>query len=517
MPSSLTPTVFSSSTLWAAPSKEWTVAPKPKPGRKPQNDSSPLKDGNLDGKTRRIQNRAAQRAFRERRQSQLAELQARVQSFEKSETERYAALQNAAKRLKEENRALLHENQLLREKLERAEQQVMAQSQDRKEGPSSNLSSVILTSNKRIKLSATISHMDMPVIQPYLPPVGQTISSLESLDCVAVSKSTRGSGSHQPDEEHNSIVFSYADTKADLDSCNGKTSFSSCGLCNEVMPCSCREARESSDGSAASFNEENSTPMFSQAKHSVHNTSKDMLQTSILDNLPGYQPAVPLRRKRGIPDALLNSIFPVMPPPQSPSTARCTGDPSNCLACKDDAFGKAFCTAVRQSVAARSPCIDCPCNQRRSNVANPEDRCGTSTSLGHNASSRISSETMPTNEAWKRIKDHPNASFADLSLLAEVVVQRSKCTEPTVLISPVPDQVTPERTASPDVAPQPYSIQELLLSPDTKSASTEKRITSVSLMSPQQTMIIRCGRKGLCEVHTGGVQDALRLLDKKYP
>ena len=61
--------------------------------------------------------RAAQRAFRERKQSQLAELQARVQQYEQGEIERNVALQNIAKRLKEENDKLRKENSLLKEKV----------------------------------------------------------------------------------------------------------------------------------------------------------------------------------------------------------------------------------------------------------------------------------------------------------------------------------------------------------------------------------------------------------------
>ena len=67
--------------------------------------------------------RAAQRAFRERKQSQLAELQARVQQYEQGEIERNVALQNIAKRLKEENEKLRKENLLLKEKLTQSEQE----------------------------------------------------------------------------------------------------------------------------------------------------------------------------------------------------------------------------------------------------------------------------------------------------------------------------------------------------------------------------------------------------------
>jgi len=61
---------------------------------------------------------AAQRAFRERKQSQFAELQARIEQYERGEIERNVALQAAAKRLKEENDALKKENDELRRSIE---------------------------------------------------------------------------------------------------------------------------------------------------------------------------------------------------------------------------------------------------------------------------------------------------------------------------------------------------------------------------------------------------------------
>ena len=63
--------------------KEWIVPPRPKPGRKPATDTPPTK--------RKAQNRAAQRAFRERRAARVGELEEQMEEFkeerEKSERE----------------------------------------------------------------------------------------------------------------------------------------------------------------------------------------------------------------------------------------------------------------------------------------------------------------------------------------------------------------------------------------------------------------------------------------------
>lgn len=54
--------------------KEWIVPPRPKPGRKPATDTPPTK--------RKAQNRAAQRAFRERRAARVGELEEQLKEIE---------------------------------------------------------------------------------------------------------------------------------------------------------------------------------------------------------------------------------------------------------------------------------------------------------------------------------------------------------------------------------------------------------------------------------------------------
>lgn len=59
--------------------KEWVIPPRPKPGRKPATDTPPTK--------RKAQNRAAQRAFRERRAARVGELEDQLEE-QKEEHER---------------------------------------------------------------------------------------------------------------------------------------------------------------------------------------------------------------------------------------------------------------------------------------------------------------------------------------------------------------------------------------------------------------------------------------------
>jgi hypothetical protein len=66
------------------PTKEWMLPPRPKPGRKLATDRSPNK--------RKAQNRAAQRAFRERRAARVGELEEQLKETEEGRQKREKAM-----------------------------------------------------------------------------------------------------------------------------------------------------------------------------------------------------------------------------------------------------------------------------------------------------------------------------------------------------------------------------------------------------------------------------------------
>lgn len=100
-------------------SKEWVIPPRPKPGRKPATDTPPTK--------RKAQNRAAQRAFRERRAARVGELEEQLE-FEKEEHDKgQQILQDKIRRLEMDAQALqsrceVLENMLDKERAERAKE-----------------------------------------------------------------------------------------------------------------------------------------------------------------------------------------------------------------------------------------------------------------------------------------------------------------------------------------------------------------------------------------------------------
>ncbi|KAI4142486.1 MAG: hypothetical protein L6R39_004921 [Caloplaca ligustica] len=82
--------------------KEWVVPPRPKPGRKPAADTPPTK--------RKVQNREAQRAFRERRAARVGELEGLMKKREEETTTEQAELRAQVHQLKADLHSL---NQLL--------------------------------------------------------------------------------------------------------------------------------------------------------------------------------------------------------------------------------------------------------------------------------------------------------------------------------------------------------------------------------------------------------------------
>jgi AP-1-like factor len=274
--------------------------------------------------------------------------------------------------------------------------------------------------------------------------------------------------------------------------------FLTCGFCDADTLCVCSEItcpspmEQSVDSAKFNTNDEEES-LVTSASSNVQDfpdaTPNSRNESTSLDKLPPYEPAVPIRRRnKGIPP---NSIFPIH---EAPSEATCSGDPNNCLACAGDSFGQAFCAAVGNSSSK------CDCSEMMSGCCGSSTRCSDCPSTIPSLKSSIPSEQMkmiPTNDAWQKIKAHPNVQFADLTLLAEVVARKSVCSGPQLVISSSsthnsqtnhqPDGVTRQAGDSPPPRLVPHEV------------------------------LLECGRKRMRQVRSDGVQEVLRLLDVKFP
>ncbi|KAJ6610103.1 hypothetical protein B0H10DRAFT_1954144 [Mycena sp. CBHHK59/15] len=501
--------------LWATASKEWVIQPKPKPGRKPKKDLAPVPkdEEQVDCKGRRVQNRAAQRAFRERKQSQLADLQARVQSYEQGEVERNVALQNIAKRLKEENESLRRENALLKDKISKAEQEYDIPRENGRKRWRDHSPSSSVTSTQRKKYKANHDLQDTHVPRFSHSYMSSSPQSMVSSPSSHTSSDTRFSSvpfDSQPD--------AFSAFSSNLKPESGSFPPFDCGFCSEDTPCVCRDVFQHT--SAVADHKIDVTPM-----RSIVLGSPPPDETSILDNLPPYQPAVPLRlRPRGTTQS--NTIFQVSSPSQPTNTSmNCSGDPSNCAACADDSFGKAFC----EKISALPLCEDCPYTSDSIGEAGPSSLSQNmplphprpplavpTPSLPASSFLRTDAETIPTNDAWRRLKSHPNIAFTDLDMLADVVARRTKCTGPRVRLSPSPGVSTSD-SIDPPVAAGTSSEQPILLTdPHAHFREKERVRASTSPPRTQEDILVKCGHRRVREVQADAVRDALRLLDAKF-
>ena len=94
--------------------KEWVIPPRPKPGRKPATDTPPTK--------RKAQNRAAQRAFRERRAARVGELEEQLEEEKAVQDRIVRELQERISHLEIETQTLQSRCQWLESMLEKERQ-----------------------------------------------------------------------------------------------------------------------------------------------------------------------------------------------------------------------------------------------------------------------------------------------------------------------------------------------------------------------------------------------------------
>lgn len=139
-PEAMSPHSTTSSSDFAKPSsiivtsKEWVLPPRPKPGRKPSPDTPASK--------RKAQNRAAQRAFRERRATRVQELEEKLLEVEKEREAKELGFISTINKLRTENQFLIKNIEKLR-----SDVYLLRNSSNAPTPPNSNSGSVNSTSS----------------------------------------------------------------------------------------------------------------------------------------------------------------------------------------------------------------------------------------------------------------------------------------------------------------------------------------------------------------------------------
>ncbi len=202
-------------------SKEWVIPPRPKPGRKPATDTPPTK--------RKAQNRAAQRAFRERRAARVGELEEQLEE-QREEHER------AQQELQDQVHSLDGEVKDLRDRC------VALESMLEKERSQRRLIENELESFKRRRQDEAPGSFSRKGSLPV--PHGRTASSHS---IISPHQTQRNSIASSASDHRNSTACSISQIISPPDTDNSSVSdqqqapadLPGCGNCNSAGPCAC--------------------------------------------------------------------------------------------------------------------------------------------------------------------------------------------------------------------------------------------------------------------------------------
>ncbi|WVQ83210.1 hypothetical protein IAT38_005349 [Cryptococcus sp. DSM 104549] len=644
-------TSSSAGKIFAKPSKEWVLPERAKPGRKVSVDEPDNK--------RQSQNRLSQRAHRARRTDYIQTLEERLRQYEADEIHSNVRLQEVARALKADNERLKAEVASLKNTcLEyNGEKDVWEMERRAMKEAVREMRMEVEALRAGRGMETTIVRMDVDqgtidslVPGPSIPRRQSTTSHLPAInssrqpghalqdcpicpnpdpDCPCQQAHTPQSylpehltlAPAAPAEEpsHDACGFCRStdeclcraveqeDIKPDISSPGpGGMALDGCGLCEGGGFCACKEAAALSNSNSPSV------PSGSKLVPSGAATGIFRASTSTA--------ALPLRLRTKTAGVAKPSIWALSTAtgPESPAAkaeAQCTGDPSNCDACKNDTFGQEFCGHLFESTnteAHPQPCTTCPgeCMGIKNLLSpspgitqassastlirtpptpppapapsamtrlddgvddtpfaplqmaccgNPElcggggctgdvigiggpsgsqdamTAIGGMQSTGHAGHAHAHDDhedaeddhtTLRPDQAWKTLKAHPNAKFASLALLADVVARRTKCLGPRVELSPMPGSPAPPHASTPGPShshsphfspshahPHAHAHAHPHVHLHKGTASPSAGAGSSPLSASQAASL----KKRNLEVETSALRNALKLLDEATP
>ncbi|GAA5822028.1 hypothetical protein JCM11251_004832 [Rhodosporidiobolus azoricus] len=515
-------------------SKEWVVPPRPKPGRK---------STKTEAEQAKATGRTSQKAFRERRQEYVTELEEKVRSLEAGEGEKCVFYQQQAQKAKAETSALRSENDGLKKIIEQLRRELdgargKTGGKDKGKGRAAPVEFDEVVSpgpSKRPRRSAAVRAQAVVASAASSSPL--PIPSAESPVPALSPPSTTTSSS--------TSTFAHSPLN-DLHPVGpASPHLGRCGFCAAGSDCFCASVGYPVAHTPGAIPISLASPVVK-----IEETDDMFFGDAV------YEPAVPLTlhrsQKKAAPVWSITSATPTVVA-KPVLQALCNGDPSNCPACSDDpyaapvfaflcqidqrsssrSFGKAFCNALSTTVCTTQPCTNCPsnCTSRKMPTPPPETTdeetalfesltdlpccgdpalCGSLTCKPNKEVEVIkieedavemlpktvdpgvrSVDTVPCNEAWTALKSHPNIAFADLQMLADVVAKRTHCGGPVHSATPpsVPASLPSIDTAFDANRPELVPQSQLQCSID---AGARKRLT----------------------VERGAVNEALEMLDR---
>ncbi|KAL8388121.1 hypothetical protein RB595_009443 [Gaeumannomyces hyphopodioides] len=210
-------------------SKEWVIPPRPKPGRKPATDTPPTK--------RKAQNRAAQRAFRERRAARVGELEEQLEEQSEEHQREQKKLQDRIHELEVEAQTLMTRCQVLENMLERERLERRRWSEDAAHQPSvasSRNGSVSLLSPQNGQPGGTFAG-GPSVYSSHLQSASSNQPTFGARQSTASTTSAPAPRHPVHSFSISQIIFPPDDVET------GEQSSLSCGSCAPGGPCACAE------------------------------------------------------------------------------------------------------------------------------------------------------------------------------------------------------------------------------------------------------------------------------------
>lgn len=405
-------------------SKEWVIPPRPKPGRKPATDTPPTK--------RKAQNRAAQRAFRERRAARVNELEDQIKEIEDEHEMQLNAFKDQINNLHQEMEQCRNETNWWRDRCQALEKEVSIE-RNAKEALAKELQSSLPEQDSvnlpRLRKSARSGpsdtemnesdqdrHRDNTGDERGNVPLGCDNCMSTHCQCIedafrmpgieeqekthAKGPESSNSGTRQqvqsepeikaePEEMEIDFTTRFANTQPQTSSSNAVSSppVDPCGFCQDGTPCICAE-------------------MAVQEEQRPQRDSFDNNRLAPIQNLSQFTP----------PPSEGDVRSEVTLPPISEATNPCANGPGTCAQCLSDPRSTLFCkslAASRSGSAAPSGCCggkgpDGGCCQSRN--SNPPRRSGPNPATI--SSTDADSLTLSCADTFTTLSRHPNFSRA---------------------------------------------------------------------------------------------------------
>ena len=363
------------STPGSVTSKEWVIPPRPKPGRKPAMDTPPTK--------RKAQNRAAQRAFRERRAARVGELEDQMKQIE-DENEAYMTelreqVDSLTREVEQSKRqmawwrdrchALEKERDIANDGSQRSSRSSnnsgsngSIMSSDRQQMPSPRRPSMQTSSRANLQEEAQTNdtiNSDDDELEKDGVSLGCNRCSLVHCQCVEDAfgappiispshsensnvsrKQTEPQVKSEPEEMEIDFTSRFVGSQPQASSAVSSPAVDPCGFCQDGTPCICAEVAAQEE----QHNNQQRRQQQRYLKRPRRNSGESSNRLAPLQNMSQFTPPP--------------SESDVSLPPISHATNLCANGPGTCDQCQADPRSTLFCKSL---AASRQPSASSGC------------------------------------------------------------------------------------------------------------------------------------------------------------